>query len=171
MTHFKEGGKGKLIIPAHLAYGGKTVGKIPAGSVLIFDIELIAVNFKEINEAEIQTYLAEKKLTAEPTGTGLYYSIDTPGTSTKKPSSTDNVTVNYKGRFLNGDVFDEGSSSASFNLKDVIKGFSEGLMNFNEGDSGVLYIPAHLAYGNQPPQGIKLGAVLIFDITLKSINK
>ncbi len=40
---FKQGGKGKLIIPSALAYGSQSVGGIPANSVLIFDIELIAV--------------------------------------------------------------------------------------------------------------------------------
>ncbi|KAF2332500.1 FKBP-type peptidyl-prolyl cis-trans isomerase [Flavobacterium daemonense] len=41
---FKEGGSGKLFIPAHLAYGDYNVGAIPAGSVLIFDVKLISVN-------------------------------------------------------------------------------------------------------------------------------
>lgn len=42
---FKEGGSGVLLIPSHLGYGSydDTRG-IPAGSVLIFDIELISVN-------------------------------------------------------------------------------------------------------------------------------
>lgn len=44
ITYFKEGGKGTLLIPSHLAYGNRTVGPIPAGCVLIFDIELISVN-------------------------------------------------------------------------------------------------------------------------------
>ncbi|MCL4161889.1 UNVERIFIED_CONTAM: hypothetical protein GTU68_058738, partial [Idotea baltica] len=44
ITYFKEGGSGKLLIPSHLAYGSNSNGNIPAGSVLIFDIELIYVN-------------------------------------------------------------------------------------------------------------------------------
>lgn len=34
----------RLYIPANLAYGNRKMGKIPAGSVLIFDVELIAIN-------------------------------------------------------------------------------------------------------------------------------
>ena len=38
------GDKLRFYIPSHLAYGNRGVGKIPAGSLLIFDIELIAIN-------------------------------------------------------------------------------------------------------------------------------
>lgn len=39
----KVGGKRKLTIPAPLAYGNKSVGDIPAGSTLIFEVELLAI--------------------------------------------------------------------------------------------------------------------------------
>jgi len=40
---FKEGGRGKLLIPSGLAYGNSARNGIPANSVLIFDIHLIEV--------------------------------------------------------------------------------------------------------------------------------
>jgi FKBP-type peptidyl-prolyl cis-trans isomerase len=40
----KKGGKGKLIIPSGMAYGPRAIGdKIPANSVLIFDVELLNI--------------------------------------------------------------------------------------------------------------------------------
>jgi peptidylprolyl isomerase len=37
------GEKTRFFIPSKLAYGNKSAGKIPAGSVLIFDVELLAI--------------------------------------------------------------------------------------------------------------------------------
>ena len=39
----KVGGKRKLTIPADMAYGNQAIGKIPANSPLIFEVELLKV--------------------------------------------------------------------------------------------------------------------------------
>ena len=39
-----EGGKTRFYIPSNLAYGNKAAGKIKPGSLLIFDVELLAIN-------------------------------------------------------------------------------------------------------------------------------
>ncbi|WP_317164120.1 FKBP-type peptidyl-prolyl cis-trans isomerase [Cryomorpha ignava] len=43
IPYFKEGGRGKLLIPSGMAYGANPPSGIPQNSVLIFDIHLIEV--------------------------------------------------------------------------------------------------------------------------------
>ncbi|MBU2950143.1 FKBP-type peptidyl-prolyl cis-trans isomerase [Tamlana agarivorans] len=169
LSFMREGAKATLIIPAHLAYGDNNQGGIPAGSVLIFDIELIYVNYTTQNDLEIQEYLDENNLTAVKAYSGLYYSIDKQG-SGAQPADSDKVTVTYKGYYSDDKTFDESSKAVPFYLDNVIKGFAESLTYLNEGGSGTFYIPAHLAYGNQGYGNIPGGAVLIFDIELISVN-
>ncbi len=44
MSALKPGGRAEFFIPPSLGYGNMGVGGIPAGSGLIFDVELLAVN-------------------------------------------------------------------------------------------------------------------------------
>lgn len=167
---FKEGGSGILLVPAHLAYGSDESRGVPAGSVLIYEVKLISVEFSAANDAEIVKYIANNQLNAVKTASGLYYVIDEAGTG-KQPTATSNVTVAYKGYYTNKTVFDQSTSAGvSFNLQQVIKGWTEGIPYFKEGGSGKLLIPATLGYGSYNYNTIPGGSVLIFDVKLISVN-
>lgn len=128
------------------------------------------IDYTEQNEADIVAYIVANNLNAIRSDSGLYYLIEEEGTG-NKPTSTSNVTVAYKGSFLNGTVFNEsGTNGISFSLDQVIAGWTEGITYFNEGGSGILLIPAHLGYGNIDYPSIPAGSVLIFDINLISVN-
>ncbi|PWA10787.1 FKBP-type peptidyl-prolyl cis-trans isomerase [Flavobacterium laiguense] len=128
------------------------------------------VDYVAKNEQEIIDYIAKNKLSAQKSGTGLYYVITEPGTGTQ-PTATSNVTVAYKGYYTNGSVFDESKPEGiSFGLNQVIKGWTEGIPYFKTGGSGILLVPAHLGYGNNDYNGIPGGSVLIFDVKLVKVN-
>ena len=128
------------------------------------------VDYTVQNEKEISDFITANNLTAQRSDTGLYYVIKEPGTGAQ-PTATSNVTVAYKGTFLNGQVFTQSSINGDpLSLNQVIKGWTEGIPHFKEGGTGTLFIPAHLGYGSYNYRGIPGGSVLIFEINLISVN-
>ncbi len=134
------------------------------------DVETQPVDYTVQNEKEIVDYIAANKLTATRTDSGLYYVINEAGTGVK-PTASSNVTVEYKGYFTDGSVFDGGKPGGlSFGLNQVIKGWTEGIPYFKEGGNGVLLIPSHLGYGSNGNGRIPGGSVLVFDVKLIKVN-
>lgn len=127
-------------------------------------------SFTPQTEADIIKYIETNRLDAKKTDSGLYYVITKEGTGNKPANSSANVTVAYKGYFLNGDVFDANSNGYTTDLNRVIKGWTEGIQLFKEGGEGVLIIPSNLGYGAAGNSAIPGGAVLVFDIKLISVN-
>lgn len=86
------------------------------------------------------------------------------------------VTVVYTGAVAaTGIVFESSSDTgqpATFPLKEVIKGWTEGLVGMKIGGQRRLLIPADMAYGAnpRPGSGIPPNADLVFDITLLQIK-
>lgn len=89
----------------------------------------------------------------------------------------DTVTVDYTGAVAaTGVIFQSSKDTgqpATFSLKQVIAGWSRGIPGMKVGGTRRLLIPANQAYaGNPPPgSGIPANADLVFDVTLRSIDK
>jgi len=103
---------------------------------------------------------------------GLQYRVIKSG-SGKKPGATDCATVNYKGSFVDGKVFDASKPGApiSFPVNRVIPGWTEALQMMHAGDHWELTIPSALGYGDRGTPGgpIPGGATLVFDVELLSV--
>lgn len=127
-------------------------------------------SFTPQTEVDIIKYIADNQLNAQRSDSGLYYVINDQGIGTR-PTSSSNVTITYKGYFLDGTVFDKNSNGYTTPLNRVIKGWTEGVPYFNEGGEGILIVPSSLAYGNSGlGKIIPGGAVLVFNIKLISVN-
>ena len=107
------------------------------------------------------------------TQSGLQYMVLKEGTGAK-PGPTDEVTVHYTGKLLDGTVFDssvERGEPATFPLDKVIPGWTEGLQLMSEGSKYRLFIPSELAYGSKGNQNILPNSTLIFDVELIKVEK
>nr|WP_298879767.1 FKBP-type peptidyl-prolyl cis-trans isomerase [uncultured Polaribacter sp.] len=138
---------------------------------MVFDIKLTIADYVSQNETAILKYINDNNITnAIKSDSGLYYVINKEGTG-EQPTNTSNVTVAYKGYFLDDTIFDQSSSDGvSFNLNQVISGWSEGITYFKEGGEGTLLIPFNLGYGINGFGSIPGGEVLIFDVSLLKVN-
>lgn len=130
----------------------------------------------EANRKAGEDFLAEngKRDEVTTTASGLQYEVLQEGTG-ESPIATDQVTVHYTGKLLNGEVFDssvERGEPATFGLNQVIRGWTEGVQLMKEGAKYRFYIPSELAYGDRGAgPTIGPGSTLMFDVELIKINK
>ncbi len=116
------------------------------------------------------TKLKENKAVVE-LPSGLRYEIVKQGTGAA-PKSTDTVKVHYHGTLIDGAVFDSSvqrGQPIDFKLDEVIPGWTEGIQKVNKGGKIKLYVPPHLAYGDDGRPGIPPSSTLIFEVDLIDI--
>jgi FKBP-type peptidyl-prolyl cis-trans isomerase FklB len=106
------------------------------------------------------------------TASGLQYKIIAAGDKKAPPiSATDSVTVDYRGKLLNGTEFDSSYSRgvpATFPVNGVIKGWQEALVMMKPGAKWQLFIPPELAYGARGQPKIPPNSLLIFEVSVIS---
>jgi FKBP-type peptidyl-prolyl cis-trans isomerase len=166
-----EGEKRRFWIPADLAYGENPGGGRPGG-MLVFDVELLSFKAAPKPPATPED-VAKVPDSAEKTASGLASRVLTKGSGTTHPTATDMVKVDYSGWTTDGKLFDSSvtrGQPASFPLNQVIKGWTEGLQLMVEGEKRRFWIPANLAYGENPGGG-RPGGMLVFDVELLQILK
>lgn len=122
-----------------------------------------------------ERFLAENKKNKniKTTPSGLQYEVITLGTGVR-PTADDSVTVHYKGTLINGTEFDNSYSRGApitFQLRGVVKGWTEALQLMPTGSKYKLYIPYQLAYGLNDNGPIPGGSVLVFDVELLNVAK
>ncbi len=108
------------------------------------------------------------------TASGLQYRILAAGDKKAPPiAATDSVTVDYRGKLLDGTEFDSSYSRgtpATFPVNGVIKGWQEALVLMKPGAKWQLFVPPELAYGPRTQPKIPANSLLIFDVNVKSVE-
>ncbi|RYD77418.1 MAG: FKBP-type peptidyl-prolyl cis-trans isomerase [Sphingobacteriales bacterium] len=197
-TMMTEGDSGTFLVSVDsLAQGNPLPPFLRSGSFLKFDVKMVDIMTKEQymqdmqkaqqeemskqqqmvvdQAATIEAYAKEKNLSVQKTESGLFYTIETPGTG-DSPKPGQQVSVHYKGYLLDGKVFDESISKGEpitfpIGQGQVIPGWDEGIMLFKKGGKGKLLIPSPLAYGARDSGPIPANSILVFDIELVDIKK
>ena len=128
----------------------------------------------EKNKKEGEAFLKEnsRKEGVKVLPDGLQYRMLAVGTG-KQPTAADSVTVNYKGTLIDGTEFDSSykrGQPVTFQLGQVIKGWTEGIQLMKEGGKMELFIPSELAYKDQNVGPIGPNSTLIFEVELISVQ-
>ncbi len=108
---------------------------------------------------------------AEKTESGLASRVLEAGTGADHPGAESVVEVHYTGWTTDGKMFDSSvkrGRTAKFPLNRVIAGWTEGVQLMVEGEKRRFWIPAEMAYGENPGGGRPAG-MLVFDIELLDI--
>jgi FKBP-type peptidyl-prolyl cis-trans isomerase FklB len=163
----------------------KAISDVQTGKKLLFDdarsnsVIMAYLNKQQAKKSKPNIEAGEKFLTENKkrkevitTATGLQYEILTQG-SGAKPTTADTVVCNYKGTFLNGNVFDDSYSRGmpiEFPVTGVIKGWTEILQLMPAGSKYKAYIPYQLGYGASGYGSIPGGSLLIFEIELLKVK-
>ena len=129
----------------------------------------------EHNRKEGEEFLAKNKQEdgIKTLSSGLQYKVLQQGNG-EKPTPVDMVTVHYRGRFIDGRIFDssyERGKPHVFPVNRVIPGWSEALQLMRVGDKWNIFVPHYLAYGEAGfGNEIAPCTTLIFEMELLGIN-
>lgn len=92
------------------------------------------------------------------------------GKGASHPKATDQVTINYEGRLIDGKVFDSSARSArgpsTLPLPALIKGWQEVIPQMRKGETWEAVIPAAMGYQARNMGAIPPNSTLIFQIEL-----
>lgn len=126
------------------------------------------------NEAAAKDFLQRNKREKGviTTASGLQYKVLAAGDAKAKLiAAGDRVTVDYRGKLIDGSEFDSSYSRgvpATFPVGGVIKGWQEALVLMKPGAKWQLFVPPELAYGASARPKIPPGSLLIFEVNVLS---
>ena len=153
---------------------GAQISPEDARTIIQKFFEQVSVKEANKNTEAGEAFLNENKAKEGVTTTesGLQYEILVAGEGAK-PEDGQTVKCHYQGTLIDGTVFDssyERGEPATFNVNQVIPGWTEALQLMPVGSKWKLYIPSELAYGERGAgRDIGPNTTLIFEVELLEI--
>jgi FKBP-type peptidyl-prolyl cis-trans isomerase FkpA len=127
--------------------------------------EEVEVAKEPTEDGKIRAYIAEKGWEAKRDASGVYVVIEDAGEGAERPSLKDEVTLYYKGYFMDGKEFDGTKGTpVVFGLRNLIPGWQIGIPYFGKGGKGKLIVPHKMGYGRNDFGPIPGESILVFDI-------
>ena len=120
----------------------------------------------KLDTAAIGKYVRSRGIKTRMDINGIRFEIKTLGAG-MPPKSTNEVEIEYTGKFLNDEEFDSGNINKP--VAGFIPGFSSGLQLLPEGTTANIYIPSVYGYGASGTTGIPRNSNLIFSIKLNKV--
>lgn len=121
----------------------------------------------DANATWLKTNARKKGVVTLP---GIQYEVVKSGPADgAHPKLSDEVTVHYEGKLVDGTVFDSSftrGEPATFPLRQLIPGWGIALRLMRPGDEWVITLPPEMAYGETGVGPIPGNAVLVFRIQL-----
>lgn len=131
---------------------------------------------RTLNDQQIQQYIRTNNLTAQGTGSGLFYVKTLSNPAGASPQTGDSLKIHFTARLLSGKIVD--STSIYYNKPDgvilgigsLLAGVDEGIRLMKVGEKMTLLIPSYLGIAGRASTYIPPYSVLIYDINLVSIK-
>lgn len=116
----------------------------------------------------IGSFLRTNNIDAITDASGVRFVIDSLAEGFP-PRFNSTIKIKYVGRFIGGNVFDQGTISGIVNQ--FIDGFQIGLLLMPEKTKARIYIPSGLAYGNNGAGSIPPNSNIMFELQILEVVK
>lgn len=150
------------------------MGKTVRAKVLELEPPEYTLDPAKISDEANAAFLA--KIDADPaytkTASGLRYKPIKTVAEGRQPTPANEVTVHYKGTFIEGTEFDSSykrNEPATFPLGNLIQGWVEGIPLMKTGETYEFVLPYDLAYGAWGRASIPPRQTLVFQVELISV--
>ncbi|MBI1837348.1 MAG: FKBP-type peptidyl-prolyl cis-trans isomerase [Flavobacteriia bacterium] len=123
----------------------------------------------KIFDKQIQKYLKKQNIQCKKSESGLYFKIIQEGKG-EYIQYNDKVSFTYKGKLLNGTVFDNQQKPVSFQIKELIAGWKEMLLQSKPGAKIFMVLPPNLGYGSNDLDHIPPNSILTFEMNILNVE-